>query len=187
MEKFTSEMASMGQSLSVTYLSKKDVKKKTGEITVVTMHSPFSDSGGVEAQMLRGFTHEVKLSFAADELPNRMYPPRTSKYVLGEWGKKMSLAVATGPAFLAKALDMENPANNQQAEGMINGEKTHVPDIAKHASDVAAWMHYRWNTINESSKQMIAEMEKLDGYLAKQKGLKEGCGKRKERSGRKSR
>ena len=45
---------------------------------------------------------------------------------------------------------------------MINGEKTHVPDIAKHASDVAAWMHYRWNTINERSNQIIAEMEKMD-------------------------
>ena len=70
----------------------------------------------------------------------------------------MSLAVATGPALLAKALDMENPANNQQAEGMINGEKSHVPDIAKHASNVAAWMHYRWNSTNKSSKQMIVEM-----------------------------
>ena len=77
------------------------------------MHSPFSDSGDVEAQMLTGFVHEVKLPFSVGELPNRMYSPRTSKYILGEWGKKISLAVATGPSLLAKALDMEIPANNQ--------------------------------------------------------------------------
>ena len=70
---------------------------------------------------------------------------------------------------------------------MIDSEKTFVPDIYKHVSDVGAWMWYRYNSLNRSSKQVITKMEKLDRYLDKQEEIKTRHKKRKKEKERKER
>ena len=69
-----------------------------------------------------------------------MASKQMKSYTVNEWGKKLSITVATGPRVVGKANNMENPHTNQHAEGIINNEKTHVVDMRKHASDVGAYM-----------------------------------------------
>ena len=63
MNQMTKEMIALCQVFSATFLSKKDVNKRKGEITVVIMHSPFGDNGCVEPQLLKYFSYPVKLPF----------------------------------------------------------------------------------------------------------------------------
>ena len=90
---------------------------------MVVIHSPFADDGSTEPQMLDSFTVPVKLPFTRGQVKNAMLSKRTSEYLVNEWGKKLTLAVRTGPRVVEKANDMKNPSTNQQAEGMINSEK----------------------------------------------------------------
>ena len=133
------------------------------------MHSPFVDDGSAAPQFLEEFSHPVKLPFTKGKVKNKMRSKAARNYLGNYWGKQLSISVATGPLLVGKANDIENPWSNQQAEGMINGEKTHVPGMEKHASDVGVYMWCIFNTLNESSKYVVAEMETLDKkWIAKQ-------------------
>ena len=179
-EKIRHQMKGLRQSFALTYLSKKDVEKKSGEISVVVMHSPFADDGSTEPQMLCSFIVPIRLPFSRGKVKNIMRSKRTGNYLVNEWGKKLSLAVRTGPSVVGKANNMENPSTNQQAEGMISGEKVHVPEMRKHASDAGAYMWYRYNTLNESAMYMVTESEKIDGKLDNREAMKVRCKKRKQ-------
>ena len=50
--------------------------------------------------------------------------------------------------------------------------------MKKHASDVGAYMWYRFNTLNESSKYVVTEMETLDKKLDNKAKLKKMKDKR---------
>jgi len=82
-----------------------------------------------------------------------------------------------------KANDISNPSTNQQAEGMMNSEKTHVPDMRKHASDPGAYMHHRWKSLKEASKLVVTETEKVDEKLDKRKALEDRYKKRSAKAG----
>ena len=135
--KLAKEMDALGESFSMTYLSKKDVRRQTGEITVVIMHSPFGDNCSIDPQIL---TYPVKIPFSKGELKNKLRSPRAGGYLVNEWVKKISLVVAAGISLVRKVNDIENPTTDQQAEGMNNSDIALVPDIRKPGSDMGAWI-----------------------------------------------
>ena len=61
--KITKGMKKSRQVFALPYLSKKNNNNKTGEISVVIMHSPFADDGSTVPQMLEAVTLPVKLPF----------------------------------------------------------------------------------------------------------------------------
>ena len=181
-DKIARGMKNTRQTVAVTYLSKKDTGKSKGEISVVVMHSPFADDGSVAPQMLDKFTVPVKLPFTKGKVKNSMLSRRTSDYLVNYWGRKLSLVVATGPNLVGKANNIDNPSTNQQAEGMMNSEKNHDPDTKKDACDPGAYMWHRYKRLNESSKNVVTEMENLDEKLDKREELKQRRDKRKAKS-----
>ena len=146
----------------------------------MVVHSPFADDGRIVPQMLKSFRIQVTLPYTLEKVKNGMASKQMKSYLVNEWGKKLSITVATGPRVAGKANNMENPHTNQQAEGMINNEKIHVVDMRKHASDMGAYMWHRYNSLTGSAKYVVSEMERLDEKLDKRETLEIQKEKRKK-------
>ena len=72
------------------------------------------------------------------------------------------------------------------SEGHDQQQKIHVADMRKHASDMGAYMWHRYNSLMESAKYVVSEMERLDEKVDKRETLEIRTAKRKIKSVKRS-
>ena len=157
-----------GLSFSTTILREKNVKKKTGIIEVIVVHWPYDRNGKLSPQCVRGFTTSVDLPYDGEELGivNRLYSEAGVKYIGKQFLKRGALWGSTGPSMLSKALNITHKASNQHLEGMIGNNKSNVTNMQSvHAGEPGTYMHRWWSDLRLRAQNMIAEMDRCNGYI----------------------
>ena len=153
---------------STTYLRSKDTRKKTGEIEVVYIHSPFNhEENKVEPMVIDGFTVQVKLPYYGETfgIENKICSPAAAKYLHHQWLRKIPLHVRTVVSIIEKANNMSLPSNNQGIEGMTNKEKNKNRDVRLNTSEPGTYFWYRYLGLHRGSKVMMAQMDRCEEYV----------------------
>ena len=102
--------------------------------------------------------------------------------------KKIGLHTRTVVTVIEKAKDMSLPANNQSSEGLISKEKHLIRDKRVHTSEPGAYMWYRYLDELRSTRYMMDEIDRCEGYIGRRKARLEQSKKdqsKKSKGGRK--
>ena len=100
-----------------------------------------------------------------DGIDNVLLSAAAAKYLRLWMLVKIPLWIQTGVTMIEKERDMVLAKSNQMLEGTFNNDKNIVTKLEKYLVEPATYMHYRYATLEEASKYLVAEMDATEVSL----------------------